>query len=444
MRDSELFFTQTKPRRLFFTVAIPGAVSMFMSSLYILVDGILVGNILGEGSFAALNLAFPFVLLNFSVADLIGVGSSVSIAIALGEKRKEDANNWFTCACIMIILCAVFMGGALFILAPWLFRIMGAEGELAEYAVKYLRVYAVCSPATTIVFAEDNFLRICGKIRFSMTLNIVMSILNAGFEFAFLFFLKWGVWAAALANCCGMFCCAVIALIPFIQRKLDLMFVKPAFSKEIVLTTLAGGSPNFLQDMAGRLTSIVLNAGLLKFGGTMAVSVYGILMYTRDVLQPILYGMFDALQPAIGYNWGAGNKIRIRRIEQYCFCVTGMISVMFTALLFFMPKLFIFIFMKDMPTESLPTAIMAMKIFSATFLTRWFSFGVQSLMTAIRKPRYASAISVSTALVFPLIWIALLWPFKLTGMWMNFPLTSLCAAILAIVILRRFCQREFH
>lgn len=155
-------------------IAIPGAISMIASSLWGLFDGIFVGNLLGEVAFAALNPAFPFVLINFSLADLIGVGSSVNISIFLGKKENDEANNYFTCSCLMIIITGVIF----FFAAPWLMQFMGAEKELADLAIQYIRVYAIASPFTTMVFAVDNFLRICGKIKSSMALNIVMLILN--------------------------------------------------------------------------------------------------------------------------------------------------------------------------------------------------------------------------------------------------------------------------
>ncbi|WP_287576021.1 MATE family efflux transporter, partial [Blautia sp.] len=76
---------------------------MLASALYQVIDGILVGQILGELAFAALNLAMPFVIINFSLADLIGVGSAVPISVSLGKKETEHADNIFTCACIMIV-----------------------------------------------------------------------------------------------------------------------------------------------------------------------------------------------------------------------------------------------------------------------------------------------------------------------------------------------------
>ena len=144
--DSTALFSKTPPLKLFFTAALPGAVSMLASSLYQLIDGILVGNFLDGTSFAALNLAMPFVIINFALSDLVGVGSSVPISVALGRGDRKEANNVFTCACILILAAGVVMGAAMFTAAPFLIGMMGAEGEFASLAVEYLRTYAMFSP----------------------------------------------------------------------------------------------------------------------------------------------------------------------------------------------------------------------------------------------------------------------------------------------------------
>ena len=185
MNSMELF-TKTHPLKLFFLASLPGAASMFASALYYTLDGIFVGHFLGETAFAALNLAMPFVIINFSLADLIGVGSAIPISISLGKNQREEADNLFTCACLMIIAAGVLIGAVLFAAAPLLIRLMGADGDFADLAVHYLRVYALCSPVTTIIFAVDNFLRICGYIRGSLFVNLLMSVLSAVLEFIFL------------------------------------------------------------------------------------------------------------------------------------------------------------------------------------------------------------------------------------------------------------------
>lgn len=436
--EDNILFEKTSPVKLFLIAAIPGGISMLAASLYGLLDGMFVGRLLGEAAFAALNLAFPFVIINFSLADLIGVGSSVAISIHLGKKESKEADNIFSCSCLMIVITGALMGGILYLAAPALFRLLGAEGEMKEFAVQYMRVYALCSPVTTIVFAMDNYLRICGKIRSSMNLNILMSVLSVIFEILFLGVFRFGIWGAALATCSGMLICAFLAFFPFLRGKLQLHLCRPRFSVSLVRQIIVCGSPNFLGNIAGRATEIFMNTVLLRFGGAAAVSIYGVLVYTGETVQSFLYGVCDSLQPAVGYNWGAGRKDRVRAIEKCCFTVSAVISFAAAIFVYLYPEQIISLFLKNTEQSFADLAVFAMQIFGLTFFTRWFSFAVQSYMTAVDRPVYAAALSVSTAFIFPLVLVAVLWPLKLTGIWLNFPVTYALAAIMAGIILFRF------
>ena len=439
--NSTALFSEKSPLKLFFLASIPGAVSMLASALYQTIDGVFVGRFLGATAFAAVNLAMPFVIINFSLADLIGVGSAVPISICLGKKQEKEANNIFTCACLMIVGAGILIGGILFAIAPLLIQLMGAEGEFANLAVQYIRVYAICSPVTTIVFAMDNFLRICGIIRGSMYLNILMSVLSAVLEFLFLGVFRWGIWAAALATCSGMLICAFLALIPFVKKNTVLRFCKPHFHVGMIRQIIACGSPNFLNNIAGRITSILMNVILVRLGGETAVSVYGILMYADGFIQPLLYGMCDSLQPAVGYNWGAGKFFRVRAIEKCCFVASGIISLLAVVVLALFPEQITVLFMADSGKEVMTLAVGALQLFSLTYITRWFSFAMQSYMLAIEKPLFASIISVSTALIFPVLLVVILWPLGLTGIWLNFAGTAALAAVLSLAILLKL-RRE--
>ena len=441
--DQNTLFAKTPPGKLFLIAAIPGAIGMLASALYQLVDGILVGQVLGEAAFAAINLAMPFVIINFALADLIGVGSSVPISVRLGQGDKDAADNIFSCACLMIVGTGFLIGAVLFFTAPLLFRLLGAEGDLIGLAVQYLRVYALFSPLTTIIFASDNYLRICGKIRMSMWLNILMSILTAALEFTLLVVLDLGIWAAALASSLGMVACVVIAMYPFARGKLPLQFCRPKFSLPMVKQIVACGSPNFLNNISGRITSIIMNAVLLRAGGQNAVSIYGILMYVDGLIQPLMYGACDSLQPAVSYNWGAGNRGRILAIEKYCFSAAAGISLLSAVFLFLFPGAVTTLFLSDMDAAFLATAQTAIRLFALTYLTRWFSFASQSLMTALERAGEASLISSSTALIFPVLLLAVLSPIGLTGIWLNFAGSSLLAGLLSGFLLLRFWKRHW-
>lgn len=80
-------------------------------------------------------------------------------------------------------------------------------------------------------------------------------------------------------------------------------------------------------------------------------------------------------------------------------------------------------------------------LFALTYLTRWFSFATQSYMVAVERAGVAALISVSTALIFPVLLVAALWPLGLTGIWLNFAGTLVLAGIMSAVILKKNSEK---
>ena len=440
MQEKNHFFATARPTRLFFMVALPGMVSMLAMTIYSIIEGAFIGHLLGEAAFAAVNLAMPFVMINFSLADLVGVGSSVPISIALGRGDRARANNFFSCSLVLIFSASVFMGILLFFASPYLVSLMGAEGELADLAVKYVRVYALLGPVTTIVFAMDNYLRICGFVKISMGLNIFMSLLTIGLLSLFLGLCGMNVEGSALATSISMSFCAVLALIPFFLKKTVLSFTRPRLTMTMLREIAACGSPVFLNNIAGRVASIIMNSALLRVGGVAygqtAVAAYSVLMYASDIIQPMLYGMSDSLQPAIGYNWGAKSLDRVRDITKCSFIACGIVSVIGTVLMYVFSAPIASVFIKAKDTALMEMAVHAMKIFCIAYLFRWFGFAVQGFYSAIERPLPASILSVSSAMILPILFVYVLSPMGLDGLWLNLAATSLVVTLMAVVMLR--------
>ena len=160
-------------------------------------------------------------------------------------------------------------------------------------------------------------------------------------------------------------------------------------------------------------------------------------MFVDGFIQPLLYGMCDSVQPAVGYNWGAQKYSRVRAIEKCCFIASAIISIAAVFVIAALPAEITRLFISDVSADVLAMSVSALRLFCLTYFIRWLSFATQSYMLAIEKPLPASIISVSTALIFPLILIVVLWPLGLTGIWLNLTVTSVLAAVLSIVILWR-------
>ncbi len=441
--SAEARYATMNPWRLFFVVALPGMISMFAMSVYTVIEGAFIGQKLGESAFAAINLAMPMVMVNFSLADLIGVGASVPISIALGRGDKKQANNVFTCSIIMIFLTSLLMGSIMFFSAEPLVRFMGADGVLLDAAVRYLQTFALCSPLSTIFFAMDNYLRISGYVKTSMVINISSNLLTIGLLSLFLFGLEMDVVGSALAVSFSMCACSLVAMIPFLRGKTLLCFVKPRFSGRMLKEIAACGSPVFLNNVAGRVTSVLMNISLMTLGikylgeggGTTAVAVYSVLMYAGELCQPLLYGMSDSLSPAIGYNYGAEKYERVKKIARCNYIGSFAVSFAASIAMFFFSKQLVSVFVDANDAVLLSLSSHALRLFCIAYLFRWFAIATQSFLCAIEKTVAATLLSVATALVFPVITLGSLWVLGLDGIWLNTFGTALLSFLFGMFLL---------
>lgn len=440
--SSRSLYLDTKPGRLFLKTAIPGGISMLASSMYQIFDSIFVGKFIGTTAFAALGLAFPLIIINFALSDLVGIGSSVPISIMLGQKNDEDANNYFTCACLWVLITGMICGTLMYLFAPAYMRMMGADGELLAVGVRYIRVYALFSPFVPILYSLDNFLRVAGRPKVSMWLNIAMSIGTVIFESILILGLDMGIDGAAIGACSAMSICVITGMAMFARGKMQMKFVRPRFSVAMMRQIYKNGFPVFLTNVAGRIFSMVVNGLLLKFGGEGAVAVYGLAIVVCSLVEMLLYGVIDSLQPALGYNYGADQIDRVKAIEKYVLMASLLISLVGGGLIVLIPDLMATPFLEDMTL--LPLAVTVLRISCVSYLFKWLSQSIQSMFMALERPLPSMIISVCNVSVFPLLLIPVLLPWKLTGIWWNFPITSFLTTALALVLIFAYRKKLFE
>ena len=354
----------------------------------------------------------------------------------------------------MILLTSLVMGTVMFLLAEPLCRMMGADDLLLDTSVRYLRTCALCSPLSAVFFAMDNYLKISGYVKTSMIINVGSNLATLGLLAFFLLVLDMDVVGSALAASISMSVCALIAMIPFLRGKTLLRFTKPHFRFSMLREIAACGSPAFLNNVSGRITSIVMNVSLMTLGarvfgeggGTTAVAVYAVLMYSSDLCWPLLYGISDSLAPAIGYNWGARSYPRVKSIVRCGYVGTAVVGLVSTALLFFLPGPIASLFINAEDTLLLEVSTRAIRLFGFAYLFRWFGVTSQGFLSAIEKPLLATLMSVSTALVFPILMLGALWNLGLDGIWLNFvgvtALTAILGLVLLLAVLREIKRKQ--
>ena len=435
MDTNTFMFEKMQPTKLFIKCAIPATLSMIFSGIYSIADGIFVGRCIGADALAAVNLVMPLIMISFALAEMIAVGSSVQIAMLLGQKEKELADRTFS-VCIKVILgISVIIGLIFFFLSKPILMLMGTEGMALQYSIEYIRVYAVFSPLIIVYFAADNYLRICGKQNYSMALNIATSVLNIVLDFLLLVVWKQGVWAAAFTSCISMALGTVMALCPFFRNKLELKFVKGWISAKHFVKLVANGSSEFFANIASSIFSFVLNIVLLSIGGATAVAAMSVVMYVESIASMMISGMSDSMQPAISYCHGAGLKKRVYALEKRVLVSAAVLSLTACLLLRYGGAWVVPFFVKPGETELLTLSIHAMSLYALSYLVNWVDGCLSGYLTALGQAGRSSIVSIMGTLVLPLVGLAVLAPpLGLDGVCLMPLFAGVLSAVLSLVL----------
>lgn len=434
--ESHQIFGKLPPTRLFFRCAVPSMVSMAVTSLYTVADGIFVGRLIGADALAAVNLVMPFIMMSFALSDMVAVGSSVQISLRLGEGRGEAASRIFSIACAVIMGLSVLVGAAALFGAEPLVRLLGADAAVAALAVEYMRVYAIFSPLIMIFFAVDNYLRICGKVHYSMWMNVGISLGNILLDWLFLARFGWGIGGAALASCLCLALGTVLCFLPFLGRKLALRFTAPRVPLQVVGNIMANGSSEFFSNITGSVLMVLFNAVLLRISGSMAVAAFSIVMYVDTIVKSMLYGMTDSLQPAVSYNFGAGNRKRVFALEARVIGACFLVSVAVMVWMLTGGQSVSGLFVAAGEPELLEMSSRAMRLFSVSYLVGWFGLACGSFFTALNRPVFSLTLSFSQTLIFPAACLLALPAFLgLDGVWLTPLVSGTLAAVLAAFLL---------
>ena len=106
-------------------------------------------------------------------------------------------------------------------------------------------------------------------------------------------------------------------------------------------------------------------------------------------------------------------------------------------MMFGFPRQIVSVFVDKEETALLDMATRALRLFSVEFFFWWFGYSTQSFYNAIEKPKNAAILTLSTAIVFPLIMVAVLWPLGLDGLWLNQAATYIPVGLIAFFMLRK-------
>jgi putative MATE family efflux protein len=427
--------------------AMPAIIAMSATSLYNMVDSIFIGQGVGAMAISGFAVTFPFMNIAAAFGSLVGVGAGTLISVRFGQKDYDTAKRILGNVVILnVCIGIVFTIISLLFLDPILY-FFGASEQTISYARGFMFIILIGNIITHLYFGLNNVLRASGHPKKAMALTILTVVINAILAPFFIFVMKWGIQGTAVATVIAQLVALLWQIKMFGNKNELLHFSKGIFKPEIKIMKdmLFIGMAPFLMNLAACVVVILINNGFKKYGGDLAIGAYGIVNRIAFLFVMIIMGINQGMQPIVGYNYGAKQMDRVRKVLK----LTIVFATIITTTAFLLGELcsewITRIFTTDHELTELAvyglriTMLFYPLIGAQIVITNFFqSIGMAGQAIFLSLIRQVLVL-IPCLIVLPLF-------YGVTGVWASLPVSDLVAAfvstIMIVIQLRKFKLEE--
>lgn len=435
--DEHELMGELKISKAVMKMAVPSVISSLVTVVYNMADTFFVGQTGDPLQVAAVSLTNPIFILLMAFANMLGMGGSAVLSVALGakdEKRAKNAAAFVTYASLFLgILAAAVM---LFFMDPIL-ALFGANAETYEFARGYTFHISYGAPFIIWSAAASFIVRAEGASKEAMVGSMIGTIANIVLDPIFISVLDQGTAGAAIATTIGNVLASVYYLWYFLKksRVLSIRWRDFTVRQGILTKTCSSGLPTAIFSALMSVSTIVLNQLLVVYGND-PVAAIGIVFKANMFITFLQMGLANGVQPLLGYNYGSGNIKRFRGVESYtkkCCLAAGVAA---TVLCFVFREPIIRLFISDEEVIAYGVEMLVAYMLSGPVIG--ILFVNMNCMQSVGHAFPATVLSVlrQGILLIPLLYL-LRALFGLEGVILGQSLTDYIAIILSVFMWRR-------
>lgn len=422
--------------KLLMQYAVPAIIAMTASSLYNMVDSIFIGHGVGTMAISGLALTFPLMNLAAAFGSLVGVGASTLISVKLGQKDYDTAQRVLGNVFVLNILLGVsFTLIVLAFLDPILY-FFGGSDQTVGYARDYMQIILLGNAVTHLYLGLNAVLRSSGHPQKGMYATVTTVVINTILDPVFIYGFNWGIRGAAIATIVAQMISLTWQLKLFSNKEELLHFHRGIFrlKRKIVFDSLAIGMSPFLMNMAACFIVILINQGLKKYGGDLAIGAFGIVNRLVFVVVMIVMGLNQGMQPIAGYNFGARQYDRVNKVLKLTIIYATAVTTFGFLVGMLVPDWVVGIFTSD--TELIALSSKGLRITVMFFPIIGFQMVTSNFFQSIGMAGKAIFLSLTRQMLILLPCLLIL-PhfFGAAGVWYSMPVSDVLASLIALVML---------
>lgn len=419
--------------------AFPSVIMMIFTSIYMVVDGLFISNIVGKTAFAAVNLLIPALEIFGAAGYVFGTGGSALVAKELGEGRRHEASRTFSLLVYTTIAVGIVIAGiASAVLRPltlWL----GADAGMLKAALIYGRILVPALPLIMLQYLFQVFFVTAERPKLGLAITVIAGLANMFLDWLFMAVLHWGIRGAALATALAQLIGGAVPMVYFVRSKTAAIHLgRTRFRFGKIKKAAVNGASEFMTTVSLSIVSICYNMQLIRFAGQDGVAAYGVIMYVNFIFLAVFIGYSTGTSPIVGFHFGAGHKDELHNLLKRSLSLIAVTGLVLTAAaeIFARPLSMIFV---SYDPALLAMTVRGFRIYSLSYLLAGFNIYGSSFFTALNSGFISAAIAFLRTLVFETgcVWILPVF-FDLTGIWF----AIIVAEVLAIVVTGTFLRKN--
>lgn len=423
---------QAPVSRVFLKYALPSVITMVFFGVQSLVDGIVVGRYLGSDALGGVNIMMPLFSAIMVLALIVGTGSQAIVSGALGQKNSAKAQDAMSTGFLAMLGVSLVSTVVLLLFGEPLTRLMGADERLLPFSLAYLQGLAPFILPLSLCFYSDAMLKALGRPNLSMVLMSLVVVINVGLSLYFVIELDWGTAGASIATGVAFTIGLLTTSAVTFNSKQPLSMLKGRFNLPLLRRAVYNGLSEGVSEMAAATSILIINLTVVRLMGADGVAAFTAINYIHLMGVLLFLGISDGLIPVLSYNFGAGNRERVKRLFYFALAVNLSIGITVLILLQLFGHYAILFFFDNAESLAFQIAADGLHFFAFVFLVNGLNVLIIAYFTALGEAKYSLVISLLRGLVFVLIGIAVL-PvfFGIHGVWLAIPLAELMAFCIA-------------
>lgn len=408
--DKEKDFLEKEPvGKLLAKLAFPTVAAQLINMLYNIVDRIYIGHIpeIGAKALTGVGVYMPLIMVVSAFAALVGYGGSPRASIYMGKKEPKEAEKILGNCFMTQILISVVLTIILLLWNRDLLLAFGASKNTISYAVNYMNIYALGTIFVQLTLGMNAFITAQGFAKTGMLSVLIGAVTNIILDPVFIFGLKMNEQGAALATILSQaISCTWVLYFLFGKRTfLKIRGKNLKLEAKVILPCLALGAATFVMQASESVISVCFNSSLLKYGGDIAVGAMTILTSVMQFAMLPMQGLGQGAQPIISYNYGAGNKKRVKAAFKLLLKTSMCYAAVLWLCVMLFPQVFAAMFTSD--RELVEFTRTALRVYMAVMVLFGIQMACQMTFNALGKAKEAIVVAVMRkfVLLLPLIYI---------------------------------------